>query len=143
MESHQMGIYIVVIILLVLLSACFSAAETAFTSANKIRLKNMASEGNKRAERALKLINRYDDLLSTILVGNNIANITNTAVATVFFVGVFGSYGATISTVVMTIVVLVFGEVTPKTLAKEFPETLSMFFASLFHALVLIFSPVN
>ncbi|MCH4006584.1 MAG: hemolysin family protein [Eubacterium sp.] len=143
MESHQMGIYIVVIILLVLISACFSAAETAFTSANKIRLKNMASDGNKRAERALKLINRYDDLLSTILVGNNIANITNTAVATVFFVGVFGSYGATISTVVMTVVVLVFGEVTPKTLAKEFPESLSMFFASFFHALVLIFTPVN
>ena len=142
MESHQMGIYIVVIILLVLLSACFSAAETAFTSANKIRLKNMASEGNKRAERALKLINRYDDLLSTILVGNNIANITNTAVATVFFVGVFGSYGATISTVVMTIVVLVSGE-DAKDAGKGISGTLSMFFASLFHALVLIFSPVN
>lgn len=143
MDTHSAGLYVAVIFILVVFSAYFSATETAYTSANKIRLKNMASGGNKRAKKTLELIERYDDLLSTILVGNNIANIMNTAVATVFFVALYGSYGATVSTVVMTIVVLVFGEVTPKALAKENPESFAMFSYPFIHALMILFTPVN
>lgn len=138
-----MGIDIVVIIVLVICSAFFSATETAFTSANRIRLKNMANDGNRRAETALALIERYDELLSTILVGNNIANTANTAVATGVFVALYGHYGTVLSTVVMTLVVLVFGEVTPKTLAKEYPESVAMSTASLIHGLMILFTPVN
>ena len=131
------------IIVLVICSAFFSATETAFTSANRIRLKNMANDGNRRAETALALIERYDELLSTILVGNNIANTANTAVATGVFVALYGHYGTVLSTVVMTLVVLVFGEVTPKTLAKEYPESVAMSTASLIHGLMILFTPVN
>ena len=138
-----MGIDIIVIIVLVICSAFFSVTETAFTSANRIRLKNMANDGNRRAETALALIERYDELLSTILVGNNIANTANTAVATGVFVALYGHYGTVLSTVVMTLVVLVFGEVTPKTLAKEYPESVAMSTASLIHGLMILFTPVN
>ena len=138
-----MGIDIIVIIVLVICSAFFSATETASTSANRIRLKNMANDGNRRAETALALIERYDELLSTILVGNNIANTANTAVATGVFVALYGHYGTVLSTVVMTLVVLVFGEVTPKTLAKEYPESVAMSTASLIHGLMILFTPVN
>lgn len=138
-----MGIDIIVIIVLVICSAFFSATETAFTSANRIRLKNMANDGNRQAETALALIERYDELLSTILVGNNIANTANTAVATGVFVALYGHYGTVLSTVVMTLVVLVFGEVTPKTLAKEYPESVAMSTASLIHGLMILFTPVN
>lgn len=138
-----MGIDIIVIIVLVICSAFFSATETAFTSANRIRLKNMANDGNRRAETALALIERYDELLSTILVGNNIANTANTAVATGVFVALYGRYGTVLSTVVMTLVVLVFGEVTPKTLAKEYPESVAMSTVSLIHGLMILFTPVN
>ena len=142
METHSWA-SITLIFILVLFSAYFSATETAFTSANRIRLKNMAAGGSKRAKETLKMLERYDDLLSTILVGNNIANIMNTAVATAFFVALYGSRGVTVSTVVMTIVVLVFGEITPKTLAKEFPESFAMFATPLIHGLSVLFTPVN
>ena len=122
MEAPNTGVQIGIMFLFVVLSAFFSSTETAFTSANRIRLKNMATDGNKRAALALELIERYDELLSTTLIGNNIANIGNTAVATVFFVRLYGVYGPTVSTIVMTIIVLIFGEVTPKVLAKEKAE---------------------
>ena len=143
METHSRGVYIVLIVALVIVSAFFSATETAVTSANRIRLKNMANDGNKRAKMVLELIGRYDELLSTILVGNNIANIANTAVATVFFVMLYGSYGATVSTIVMTVVVLIFGEVTPKALAKEYPESFAMFSMPFINVLRIIFTPIN
>ena len=129
MSTQTMGIYIAVIVALLILSAYFSATETAFTSLNRIRLKNLANDGNKRARLVLDLEEKYDTLLSTILVGNNIANIANTAIATVFFVKLYGPYGATISTIVVTIVVLIFGEISPKSLAKENPEKFAMFSA--------------
>ena len=143
MESHQFGLYIAAIIILVVFSAYFSATETAFTSLNRIKLKNMAGDGNRRAKRVLDLEDQYDTLLSTILVGNNIVNIANTAIATVLFIRLYGQYGATISTVVMTIVVLVFGEVTPKSLAKEFPERFAMFAEPLIYVLMVVLTPVN
>ena len=143
METQQMGVYIAAIFVLVILSAYFSATETAFTSLNRIKLKNMANDGNRRAKKVLELEEQYDTLLSTILVGNNIANIANTAIATVFFVMLYGKYGATISTIVMTLIVLVFGEITPKGLAKEYPEKFAMFSEPFIRALMILFTPLN
>ena len=110
----------------VALSAFFSASETAFSALNKVKLKTMIADGNKKAELALRLAEDYDRLLTTILIGNNIVNIAATAMATVLFTGLAGDMGATLSTVVMTLVILMFGEITPKSTAKEMPERLAM-----------------
>lgn len=135
---------IVILIVLVILSAYFSATETAFTSLNRIRLKSKADAGNRRAALALKLVDQYDNLLSTILVGNNIVNLSASSLATVFFTeGLRLQNGAVISTVVITIVVLVFGEVSPKSLAKEYPESFAMFSAPIMRILMVILTPVN
>lgn len=108
------------------MSAFFSASETAYSSLNVIRLKNWAESGDKRAQRALELHENYDRLLSAILIGNNIVNISAASLGTVLFTYYFPTYGATISTVVMTIAVLIFGEVTPKSIAKTRPERIAM-----------------
>ncbi|MEA4923610.1 MAG: hemolysin family protein [Eubacteriaceae bacterium] len=142
MDSHSTGA-IVAIILLVIMSGYFSATETAFTSVNRIKIKNMAGDGNKRAERVLRLSDNYDKLLSTILIGNNVVNIAMTAVATMLFIDLYGDMGATISTIVITIVVLIFGEITPKSLAKESPEGFSMFSSGIINAFLIILTPVN
>ncbi len=142
MEDH-IGYSIGIIVLLVIFSAYFSATETAFTSINKIRLKNLASEGNKKAKRVLELESKYDNLLSTILIGNNIVNIAMTAVATVLFVTLIPKHGATVSTIVITVVVLIFGEISPKSLAKESPEKFAMFSAPIIHIVMLILTPLN
>ena len=121
-------VQIVCLVLLILFSAFFSASETAFTSLNKIRLKTMADDGNKKAAKAYKMAENYDKLLSTVLVGNNIVNITASSVATVLFIRLINeSKGPTVSTIIMTVLLLIFGEVTPKTLAKEMPEKYAMF----------------
>lgn len=134
---------IIVIVVLILFSAYFSATETAFTSVNKIRLKNMAGDGDKKAEKVLRLSEKYDKLLTTILVGNNIVNITMTSVATVLFIELFGAIGASIATVVITIVVLIFGEITPKNIAKEKPEGFSKFSAPLLKFFMTLLTPIN
>ena len=143
MDSHSTTM-ILVLVCLVFLSAYFSATETAFSSLNRIRLKNMASGGNRRAQTALSLSENYDELLSTILVGNNIVNIASTSIATTLFVAALGgSAGPTVSTVVMTVVVLFFGEVRPKSLANEYAESFAMFSAPLLRVLVVVLKPVN
>lgn len=134
---------IVAIIVLILFSAYFSSTETAFTSINRIRLKTLASDGNAKAEKVLKLDENYDKLLTTILVGNNIVNIAMTAIATVMFVTLYGEYGATIATVVITCVVLVFGEITPKNIAKEKAEPFAMISAPIISFLMAILTPIN
>ncbi|WP_312094248.1 HlyC/CorC family transporter [Aminipila sp.] len=134
---------IAAILILIILSGYFSATETAFTSLNRIRMKSMASAGSKKAKLVLRLEENYDRLLTTILIGNNIVNITMTSIATVLFVDLYGSYGATISTVVITIVVLIFGEISPKIIAKECPENFSMFSAPLLRVLMVIMKPLN
>ena len=101
---------ILIIIILIIMSAVFSGSEMAFSSVNKIRLKNYASQGNKRAEKALKIANKFDDALTTILIGNNIVNILSTSISTVLFTQILGSGGVGAATVVMTILVLIFGE---------------------------------
>ena len=125
------------ILVLVALSAFFSASETAFSSLNRVRLKVRADDGDVRAARAVKLIDRYDDLLSAILIGNNIVNIASASLATVFFTRLFQDNGPTISTAVMTAIVLIFGEVTPKSLAKEMPEDCAVMVAPVIHALMM------
>lgn len=135
---------ILILVVLVILSAYFSATETAFTSLNRIRLKSKADGGNRRAALALRLVDQYDNLLSTILVGNNIVNLSASSLATVFFTeGLRLQNGAVISTVVITIVVLVFGEVSPKSLAKEYPESFAMFSAPIMRVLMVVLTPVN
>lgn len=139
-----MTAYIFSILCLLLLSAFFSATETAFTSLNRIKMKNMANDDVKNAKLVLKLEDRYDKLLSTILIGNNIANIGMTAIATVMFVAMLGgSLGPTASTVVMTVAVLIFGEISPKNIAKEHPEGFALFAAPIMRGLMWIFTPLN
>lgn len=134
---------IAAIILLVVFSGYFSATETAFTSLNKIRIKNMANDGDHRARNVMELAENYDNLLSTILVGNNLVNIMLSSISTVLFIGLYPNYGATIATAVATIVVLIFGEISPKSLAKENPEKFAMFSAPFIRALVVVLTPVN
>ncbi|MGN1004741.1 MAG: HlyC/CorC family transporter [Oscillospiraceae bacterium] len=133
---------IIILACLILCSAYFSATETAYSSMNRIRMKSLA-EHNSRAALALKLADNYDKLLSTILVGNNLVNIAATSLATVLFVRHFGDLGPTLSTIVMTVAVLIFGEVSPKGLAKDSPERFAMFSAPLLRVLMVILTPVN
>lgn len=145
-ENIMEGVSIsfIVIIFCIVMSAYFSATETAFSSMNRIRLKNMAEKGNRKAELVLELSENYDSLLSTILIGNNIVNIASTSLATVLFVNWLGQdAGPSISTVVMTVTVLVFGEVTPKSIAKEMPERFAMFSAPLLRVLQIVLTPFN
>ena len=142
MESHIIA-YGIAIIILIMFSAYFSATETAFTSVNRIRIKNLAGNGDKRARRVLELTDKYDSLLSTILIGNNIVNILITVIATLLFVELYGSLGPTIATIVTTVLILIFGEITPKSLAKEIPEKTSMGFGGSIRLVMMIFTPLN
>jgi CBS domain containing-hemolysin-like protein len=142
MDTHSLTVSVALVLLLGF-SAFFSAGETAFSSVSRIKLKNLAARNNKKAKLALKLLEGYDKLLSTVLVGNNIVNISSSALATVLFVGFFGSAGVSVATLVMTVLVLIFGEITPKTLAKESPEKIAMAFAPLLRVFMVIFAPVN
>lgn len=142
MESDSISLIIIVICFI--MSAYFSATETAFSTLNRIRVKNMAEKGNKKAKLVLKLSDNYDSLLSTILIGNNIVNILSASLATVLFVKWVGpEAGPSVSTAVTTIVVLIFGEVTPKSIAKELPEKFAMFSAPLLKTLQIILTPFN
>ena len=134
---------ILIIALLLLFSAYFSATETAFSSLNKTRLRAMAEKGNSRAALALKLSEQYDQLLSSILVGNNVVNIATSSISTLLFVGMLPKIGATVSTIVITIVVLIFGEISPKSLAKENPEKFAMFSAPIIRVVIWVLTPIN
>ncbi|MBQ1270246.1 MAG: HlyC/CorC family transporter, partial [Clostridia bacterium] len=133
----------ILIFALVAMSAFFSASETAFSSLSRSRLKIMADDGNKKAVRVLAMSEDYDKLLSTILVGNNIVNIAMTSIATIWFTSVMLHGGATASTVFSTVVVLIFGEITPKSLAKEVPEKVAMAVQPLLSLCVTILTPIN
>ena len=134
---------LVTLLILVAMSAYFSATETAYTSLNRIRLKNRAENGSRRAEKALALAEEYDKLLSTILIGNNIVNITATTVSTVLCTRWFRQYGPTVATVALTVIILVFGEITPKSLAKERPEDFAMFAQPLLKLFMVVLTPLN
>lgn len=138
------SISLMIIVFCIMMSAYFSATETAFSSLNRIRLKNMAEKGNRRAAMVMKMSENYDVLLSTILIGNNIVNIASASLATVLFVRFLGDEaGASISTIVTTVVVLIFGEVSPKSIAKESPEAFAMFSAPLLRIFTVVLTPFN
>lgn len=135
---------IILIAITVIFSAYFSATETAFSSLNKTRLKAMAEKGNKRAQKTLRLAENYDKLISTILVGNNIVNIACASIGTMLFVEIMDEQsGPAISTLVITIIVLIFGEITPKSIAKDIPERFAMFATPLISVLIFVLTPVN
>ena len=134
---------IIALVFLVLCSAFFSASETAYTSLNLVRMKRMAADGDTRAAKVLKLAERYESLLSSILIGNNIVNILASSLATVLFVRALGNKGVTVSTLVITVVILLVGEVTPKNIAKEHAETIAMKFYPVLFALTKLFTPLN
>ncbi len=135
---------IAVIALLVLFSAFFSSTETAFSSVSRIRLKNKAENGNKKAKKALYIVEHYDKALAAILVGNNIVNIASSALATLLFVSFLGdATGTVVSTVVLTIVVLICGEVIPKNFAIENNEQICLAFAGVLRFFMVIFTPVT
>ncbi len=139
---------LIAMLILVGCSAFFSGAETAFSSINKVKLKAMQQDGkpNKRIERCLRLAENYDLVLSTVLIGNNLVNIASTSLATLFFTGLLGDnsdLGATVSTIVMTVLVLIFGEVTPKTFAKYRAESVAVIITPVIRFFEILFAPFN
>lgn len=136
---------LILMLFLVIMSGYFSATETAFSTINKTRLRTLADKGDKKATLVLSLAEKYDSLLSTILVGNNIVNITLSSVATVFFIGLIdnANKAATVATAATTLIVLIFGEITPKSLAKESPESFAYFSAPIIRMFLWLLTPVN
>ena len=136
---------LIIIFFMIIFSAFFSASETAYTGANKIRLRSKAENGKKSAERALKIIEKYDKTLTTILIGNNIVNILTSSLATVLFIDLLEDTdkGSVASTVVVTIVVLIFGEILPKTIAKSNAETFACAISGIMSFLMTIFTPLS
>ena len=132
----------ILLVILIALSAFFSASETAYTTVNKIRLQNYVDAGSKKAKAALFIAENYDRTLTTILIGNNIVNIGASSIATLLFVKLFGPSGAAISTAVMTILILIFGEVLPKSFAKESSEKFALAFSRPLRILMTVFWPV-
>lgn len=146
MDDPDTAILLAVIIICIILSAYFSSTETAFSSLNKIRLKNLIKNNVKGAELAYDLSEQFDKVLSTILIGNNIVNIVSASLSTIFFTNIMvgnESLAVTTSTAVMTIVVLIFGEITPKTLAKEYPEKFAIFSSPILRFFMIILTPLN
>lgn len=141
--NSDIVITMITMTVLVATSAYFSATETAFSSLNRVRLKAMADKGNKKAERTLELSEKYDRLLSTLLIGNNIVNIAMASISTAMFVKYYGDVGATISTCVVTVVVLIFGEISPKSLAKDSPESFAMLSTPIIKTLIVLMTPIN
>lgn len=135
---------IVAVLILLGLSGMFSATETAYSSCNRIRIKNLASNGNSKAKKVMKIIdNQFDDFLSTVLIGNNIVNIGLSSLMTLMFIASLGDRGAAISTAVTTIIVLIVGEISPKSIAKERPEQIAIGMVGIVSILMTIFKPLN
>lgn len=135
------GILYILLVMLIAGSAFFSATETAISTVNKIRIKNYADAGDLRAATVLKIASKYEQALSTVLIGNNIVNIASASLATVIFTKMFPKNGAAISTLVMTIIVLIFGEVLPKNMAKANSEWFALHIAGFLNLLMKIFTP--
>ena len=138
---EDVWLYIPIVAILIALSGFFSSSETALTSVNQIRLRQRATEGDKKSMTVLKLLEKPQDVISSILIGNNIVNIASSAVATVFFTQLFGASGPVVATVVMTILVLIFGEVLPKTAAQQQPEMISRKVSKPISRITTIFKP--
>lgn len=136
------AIQLLILILLLILSAFFSSAETALTTVNRIRIRSLAEDGNKRAAIVLKILDQQDKMLSAILIGNNIVNLSSSSLATLLATEIFGSAGAGIATGILTLCILVFGEISPKSLAAANSEKLSMLYAGIIYNLMTVLTPV-
>ena len=141
MDSGSLWIQIVVLIGLIIMSAFFSASETAVMSVSKVRIRHLKENGVKGASVLEKLIDQPKKLLSSILVGNNAVNIAATSISTSLFMSIFGNQGIAMATLVMTVLVLVFGEVTPKTLAANNKERVSLSFAKILRVVIIVLTP--
>lgn len=118
------GILALILVLFIFFSAFFSAAETALTGSNKLRLKNIARTGDKRASIVMKLLDSFDRTLTTILIGNNVVNIAAASLAAAVSTAYMGASGLALATVLTTVIILIFGEIIPKDLAKDQPENM-------------------
>lgn len=142
--------FVAAMIVLLLFSAFFSSTETAFTSFNKIRMKNLAQGGNKKAQLVTRIESKYDRFLTSVLIGNNIVNIALSSIATLFFIGLFmgvaedpNSVGSTVSTAVVTIAVLIFGEISPKVIARQNADKMAMLLAPFINVIIIILMPLS
>ena len=133
---------IILIVSMMIFSAMFSGTETAYSSVNKLRLKNYEAQGSKKAAKALKLANKFDEVLTAVLIGNNIVNIAASSVSTLLFISMYGDNGAAVSTIVITLLVLTFCEVIPKSYAKKNAEKIALAFATPLTFLVGLFKPL-
>ena len=131
-----------VIVVLLVLSAFFSSAETALTTVSRLRVMTLAEEGNKSASVLLKVIDNKEKMLSAILIGNNIVNISVSSLTTILVTNLFGSYAVSIATGLLTILVLIFGEITPKTFATLYNEKISLKYARIIYAIMWVLTPV-
>ena len=143
LESTAQAFMWLALIICFILSAVFSATETAYSTASKVRLTTMADEGDKKAAKVCKLLDRFEDVLYAVLVGNNIVNITATTLATLLFIAMLGDVGATVSTIVVTVVVLLFGEITPKILAKQHPEGFAKSVYGFLRCCMFVLTPIT
>lgn len=134
-------IQLIIIIILLMLSAFFSSAETALTTSNKIRLRSMAEEGNKRAKKVLEITDDSGKMLSAILIGNNIVNLSSASLATTLATKIFGNAGAGIATGILTLLVLIFGEISPKTFATIHSDKISLAYAGVIGWLMKLLTP--
>ena len=135
--------YIIVLAILVFFSAFFSATETAFSTLNRIKLKYLSNNGDKKAEKTLAIVDNFSKFISTVLVGNNIVNIVSATLATVLFTRLVGDNAALVSSIVMTIIVIIFGEVCPKRIAKMHPEDFAMAITPFLSFLMFILTPLT
>lgn len=134
---------LVILLLLIALSALFSSTETAYSSVNMIRLKQLAKSGNKKARIAYSMSNNFTAVITTILIGNNVVNILATSLATALLTELFGSSGVALATAIMTILILIFGEIAPKIIAKAKAETVVLLVARPLHWMLMIFRPIS
>ncbi len=134
----------VIMLITICLSAFFSGTELSMTAVNKLRLQKLAEEGDKRAALALKISSKYDWMLSGVLIGNNLVNILCSSIATLIFLEIFKDEGlaATMSTVIMTVIILIFGEIVPKLVANNNPERFAKFVCIPLRVILLVFSPL-
>lgn len=143
MDDSHIGLIVIVLVLLIVLSALFSSSETAYSSLNQIRLKQMAKNGDRKAKIAYNNTKRFTSLITTILIGNNLVNILATSMATSLLTSLFGGAGIALATFFMTVLILIFGEVMPKIIAKSKAEATALHMAVPLHYLLIVLRPLT
>ena len=134
---------LLIALVLIILSLIFSASESAFLSINKLRVRFLRNQKDKRAVRTWKLLNNKEKLINTLLVGNNIVNIAISSILTIVAMDLFGNAGVGIATFAATILLLIFGEITPKTVATRHPESIAFFFSGFIYVVEIILTPLE